>query len=299
MKMSVGKRLLMLAHWLFSLLICAALAIYLIAPALFTDCLEKLRGSFGDLGVKLIGIAVLLIYVALAIVQLLLIVKGKRRSERGFITVESGDNGRVRISIMAIEQMVRRSVHTIDGISEMKIDIENLGDAIAIGVNAVIINGSHVPTITMNMQRSIRQFVEMNCGVAVRTVSISINDVANPAEGGRRLFGRAKIEQSKRAVPGNPLTPGNGRDAIASEASTVGAPAVAAAETPESAETTCSEGIQAENRPEATEVYDIDKPFESQFERDLEAMRSEEGADMGAEGTSMEVGDDGAEPDEA
>ena len=35
--------------------------------------------------------------------------------------------------------------------------------------------GAHVPTVTMNIQRAIRSYIELNCCVAVREVSVSVN----------------------------------------------------------------------------------------------------------------------------
>lgn len=193
MKLNAGKRVLMFFHWLFSLLICAAFTAWIIVPEWTMSLYHRVFDRFNATQVMVIGIAALAIYVILTVVQAFIIFRRGKRTDRGFITVDSSDSGRVRIAVSAIEQMVRQSVISIDGISDMKIAIESLDDAIAIKIAAILQNGCHVPTITMNMQRAIRQFVEMNCGVAVRSVSISINAVANPGEGGRRR-GRRKDE---------------------------------------------------------------------------------------------------------
>ena len=198
MKLNAGKRILMFFHWLMSLLICAAFAAYLIKPEFVKDLFGKVTGGLNSTQIMIIGIALLAIYVLLAVVQACIIFHRRKRADRGFITVDSSDTGRVRIAISAIEQMVRQSVYNIDGISDMKIGIENADDAININIIATIVNGSHVPTITMNMQRAIRQFVEMNCGVAVRSVSISINNGASAGEGQKHRRGR-KAEQAAPA----------------------------------------------------------------------------------------------------
>lgn len=194
MKLNAGKRILMFFHWLLSLLICAALAAYIIKPDWTINLYDRVFGGLAPTQVMIIGIALLAIYVILAVAQACIIFHRGKRAERGFITVDSSDAGRVRIAVSAIEQMVRQSVTSIDGITDMRIGIESKDDAIAININATLQNGCHVPTVTMNMQRAIRQFVEMNCGVAVRSVSISINAVAAPGEGGRRR-GRRRDEK--------------------------------------------------------------------------------------------------------
>ena len=199
MKLTAGKRILMFIHWLLSALICAAFTAYIVRPELVLTLYNRATGKLTPTQTMVLGIAILAVYVIVAVAQLILIFKRRRRGDRGFITVDSSDNGPVRIAVSAVEQMVRQSVTTIDGIHEMKVSISNDDDAVKIDINAVIVGGSHVPTITMNMQRAIRQFVEMNCGVAVRSVSISINSVfANPDAKGRR--GRNRYEAP--AVPG-------------------------------------------------------------------------------------------------
>lgn len=197
MKMNFGKRILMFLHWLFSLLICAAFVVHLFWPAITNEIYQMLVQLAGATPAFFIGIAILALYALLCIVQIAMICKRskKNRADRGFITVDSSDTSRVRIAISAIEQMVRQSVHSIDGITDMKISIENSDDAIAINIVASILNGSHVPTITMNMQQAIRKFVELNCGVAVRAVSVNINSVTSPEDNTR------KKRREKNAAP--------------------------------------------------------------------------------------------------
>ena len=190
MKLNAGKRVLMFFHWLLSLLLCAAFAAYIIRPEFVRGLYQRVTAGLTSTQVMVIGIAILAIYTVLAVVQASMIFHRGRRADRGFITVDSSDAGKVRIAVSAIEQMVRQSVHSIDGIADMKIAIENLDDAIGINIASTIIGGSHVPTITMNMQRAIRQFVEMNCGVAVRSVSININSVAGTADGQKKRRGK-------------------------------------------------------------------------------------------------------------
>lgn len=190
----------MFFHWLFSLLICAAFAAWIIAPEWTMNLYNKVFGRLSATQVMIIGIAILAIYVILAVVQACMIFHRGKRYDRGFITVDSSDTGRVRIAVSAIEQMVRQSVISIDGLSDMKIGIDSRDDAIAININATLQNGSHVPTVTVNMQRAIRQFVEMNCGVAVRSVSISINAVTTALETGRR-WGRRKDDVKPMEAP--------------------------------------------------------------------------------------------------
>lgn len=298
MKLSVGKRILMFFHWLMSLLIVAAFAIYLIAPDFLMQYYNRFEAAVGIRYVKIIGIALLVIYALLAVAQIYLIFKRKKRSERGFITVDSSDTGKVRIAISAIEQMVRQSVTNIDGITEMKINIDNQDDAIVIAVKASIVNGCHVPTITMNMQRAIRQFVEMNCGVAVRAVSINIHSVTNSGEAPKKhKLGRDK-SKNEAAAPAisefsAPVPP------AAQEPAWSRVPAQAERQEPVIQETVAPQPFTTEpvaTEPVASEpvaqasapeeeapAFDFDRPYESEFAKDLAAMKAAEAAEDGAQ----------------
>ena len=300
MKLSVGKRILMFFHWLLSLLIVAAFALYLIVPEFITRYYNMLIVAIGYNYVKIIGIALLAIYVILAVVQVCLIFKRGKRAERGFITVDSSDSGRVRIAISAIEQMVRQSVGNIDGITDMKISIENLDDAVGIGVIASIVNGRHVPTITMNMQRAIRQFVETNCGVAVRSVSINISAVTNEQSATRRRRGKGQ-EQAAPIV--RPTDAYNFPEAPKPEAEPEPEPEPYQApviepepepvvETPVFRPEPVAEAPAAEPQPAAEPAaeYDFDKPYESQFAKDLAAMKAREAAEAEQAETEAEDG---------
>lgn len=184
MKLNLGKRIVLFVHWLASLLLLAMLTI----PSYTGVALSYVTDLIPSAYMKYVVIGLIAVYLLLSLDVLCIIFKrsGVKRAERGFITVDSADTGKVRIAISAIEQMVKQAAHTVDGIADMKIGITNTDDAIAIQLNVAMVSGSHVPTVTLNLQRAIRQFVEMNCGVAVQSVSVSIQSVANPAEGGKK-----------------------------------------------------------------------------------------------------------------
>ena len=181
MKLNLGKRVILFFHWLISviLLVCVAF------PAIPRWIAGLFEAGLAHTLLIVFAIAYALLCAAAAWV---IFQRDARRADRGFITVDSSETGRVRISVSAVEQMVKQAVHAVEGISEMKIAISGDDDAIAINVNVALLSGSHVPTVTMNMQRAIRQYVESNCGVSVQSVSVSIQSVVSPSEPtGRRV----------------------------------------------------------------------------------------------------------------
>ena len=199
MKLTFGKRLVLFLHWICSVILLAAVVYQLLTNELF-GIMDGLIGAEYR-NVVLIVLGVIYGFLCLAAVCVLLKRDGNR-AERGFITVDSSETGKVRISVSAIEQLVKQAVGAIDGIAEMKISIASDDDAISINVNTVIVSGAHVPTVTLNMQRAIRQYVEMNCGVAVRMVSVNIQSVAVPGEGkkGKRVEPVKSVQEEHSPV---------------------------------------------------------------------------------------------------
>ena len=180
MKLNFGKRFALILHWLGSVIALAAL----VFNARALELVQTVQNRIGEKYTHMALIALAAVYAFLCILALCILLRPSgKRSERGFITVDSSDAGRVRIAVSAIEQMVKQAVGAIGGIAEMKISISSEDDAIAIVVNVSIVAGTHVPTVTLNIQRAIRQFVEMNCGVAVRSVAVNVQSVTTPGEG--------------------------------------------------------------------------------------------------------------------
>lgn len=177
--MKFGKRVLLFLHWLASVLGMASIVFQKQTQAV----IREIQYRIGEEYAHIAFIALMAVYAFLSIVCLVLIVKrDAKRGERGFITMDSSENGKVRIAVSAVEQMVRRALETVDGIVEAKIAISNQDDALNVTVKAVLAGGAHVPTVTLNVQRAIRQYVEMNCGVAVCTVSVNVQSISSTVE---------------------------------------------------------------------------------------------------------------------
>ena len=199
MKLNFGKRLVLFLHVLFSLLICAFLVAVCISPQIVGEIASLINSVLGRQMAEIVGIAVLVIYVLLAAMALMTIFGGKgKRSERGFIIVDSSESGRTRIAVGAVDQMIRQAVRSVDGITDMKARITNHQDSISISCGVGVASGVHVPTITMNIQRAIRSYIELNCGVAVREVSVSVHSMAD-AEGKGKKKGKGSFAPTAAA----------------------------------------------------------------------------------------------------
>lgn len=246
MKLSLGKRIILFIHWLLSVLLLVGVA----ASGWIASWFESTALA------RTLFIAFAAVYaLACAAAAWVVFWRDPRRAERGFITVDSSETGRVRIAVGAVEQMVKQAVRAVEGISEMKIAISGEDDAIAINVSVALLSGAHVPTVTMNMQRAIRQYVEANCGVAVQSVSVSIQSVVSPAEATGRKARRASA-RPEAAVPA-PETEAPAPEVVMAEAVAVEPPAQDAAFVPEAvAEETAAQEWTPEDAALASEAAD-------------------------------------------
>ena len=176
MKLNFGRKLVLFMHWLLSLASCAVAVVFCVWPETIYRGFDAAYAAIGKSSTDIVGIVILAMYVIFSVASVIIIFsRDGKRSERGFITVDSSEAGKTRIAVSAVEQMIRQAVRGVDGISEMKSGIVNCEDAISINTSVTIASGAHVPTVTMNIQRAIRSYIELNCGVAVREVSVSVN----------------------------------------------------------------------------------------------------------------------------
>ena len=130
----------------------------------------------------------LIFYGLLAIIVLLgfymlKLVFARRPKRSAFVTVDSGDNGKVVIAVSAIEEMVRHAARSAEGVADMKIAVHGEEDSISLLIELTVAGGAHLPAVTANLQRNIRRYVEMNCGVAVRDVTVTVGAVLPPKDG--------------------------------------------------------------------------------------------------------------------
>lgn len=197
MKLNFGRRLVLFIHWLLSLALCA------LGVALFVwpECRAVAARMLDDMTTFIYAIAVLVVYLLFAAGSIGIIFGGRHGNERNFIIVDSSETGRTRIAVGAVDQMIRQAVRSVAGVSEMRSTIHNNEDSVAITVDAAILNGTHVPTVSGNIQRAIRGYIEQNCGVAVRGVNVNVHALADEQQPESRRGRKKKTEVVNNTIP--------------------------------------------------------------------------------------------------
>ena len=182
MKLNFGQRLLLIVHWILSLIGCLLAALLLITPNTVYGMIDGVYASIGKRAFDTVGIVLCAIYILIAAGCATMIFSGfGKRGERGLITVFSNDTGKTRIAVSAVEQMARQAIAGVDGISDVRATITGAEDAIGVNISLVLKRGAYLPTVTNNIQRTVRGYIEQNCGVAVQSIIVNVRAVEGEA----------------------------------------------------------------------------------------------------------------------
>lgn len=184
MKNGFWDRVLIFLYVLLTVALVALLGLQVFGIDLFAPFYDGLAAQAPGLLWKLIVCGIGAIVALLGIFVLVAIMPGKK-VKRDFITLTNDENGQVRIALPALKEMAAQAVGSAAGVKDMAVDISEAGDAITVAIALDVLSGTHVPTVTMNMQRAVRAYIQMNCGVAVKDVSVVINSVLPAPEGAK------------------------------------------------------------------------------------------------------------------
>ena len=104
----------------------------------------------------------------------------KPRIDKSSVSLQSGESGSVRVSIAALDTLVKGAVNNVKGVGDIKTYIINHEDSITVNIEMELLSDEHIPNVTMLMQRDIKNFIEEYSGIAVREVSIMVLAIKIP-----------------------------------------------------------------------------------------------------------------------
>lgn len=203
MKNGFWDRVLVFLYVLLTGALVVLVALQVFGIDLLTPFYDGLAEQAPDIVWKLIisGIGAILVLLGIFV---LLAIQPVRKTKRAFITLTNDENGQVKIALPALREMAAQAVGNAAGLKDMQVDISDAGDAITVLIMLDIVSGTHVPTVTMNMQRAVRSYIQMNCGVAVNDVSVIINSVL-PAQEAQPapdiVSGDAPLQETEQQMP--------------------------------------------------------------------------------------------------
>lgn len=130
---------------------------------------------------QILSVLLVIVMLAWSVRLVMLAVQREGSAPSSSASVQESANGAVRVSVRAMETLVRRAVEQTDGVLESKIRINNHDDSVSVEIDMVAGIESHVPAVTAILQRNVKGIVEEFSGIAVREVVVLVTDIRDNA----------------------------------------------------------------------------------------------------------------------
>jgi uncharacterized alkaline shock family protein YloU len=98
--------------------------------------------------------------------------------------VHETQHGEVRISLDAVENLVRKVARGIKGVREIKAEISHADGGLKARLRGTISPEVSIPEVSEEIQSTVRQYVKRVVGIEMADVAIHVENIA--AEGNRR-----------------------------------------------------------------------------------------------------------------
>lgn len=151
------------------LMILAAIAPEWLKPEIWvSEALSSGRGQFiiGAIGTAFFAVSVRLIVFAVA------------RRDGGQPVIYESANGEVRISLDAVESLVKKTARSVKGVREMKAIITHGKDGLHAALTGTVSPDVSIPEVSEEIQSTVRQYVKRVVGVEMAEVRIDIENIA-------------------------------------------------------------------------------------------------------------------------
>lgn len=172
MKMNFWKYFIRIVVALFAL--CATVAIYLIVAGVILpdDAAKVVNQLIGDMWIRIgiiIGTVVLFL---LSGIQLFMPIKN---SQRRFVVIHDSKIGIAKISFIALDALVKRSIMDNDHIISVTSEIvKGKNNGVRVDLYLKLHNEADIPTVTKEIQQKVFTYVKNYSGIEVERVTIRV-----------------------------------------------------------------------------------------------------------------------------
>lgn len=177
MKMKVIDRILLALYGFLGALLLAAAGVCRIWPQVGEELGGLLDSYTAEVWFQVVVWVLLAVLLAWSVQMIVLAFRHEPRKERGSVSVQNAGDGAVRISVSAMDTLVRQAIGQVDGVVGIKTRIVNHEDSITVNIDMALTSDARIPNITMLMQRNIKRFIEEFSGIAVREVVILVSEI--------------------------------------------------------------------------------------------------------------------------
>lgn len=140
--------------------------------------LDQARGASSRVAIFTAGLAFFLVSVRLIIFAF-------SRRGSGQAVVHETALGDVRISLDAVENLVRRVSRGIKGVREIKAQVTQASGGLVVELKGVISPEVSIPDVSEEVQNAVKSYVKRVVGVEVAEVRLHVENISNEAK--RRL----------------------------------------------------------------------------------------------------------------
>ncbi len=174
MKISVFDRVLMIFLCLIVIACCAlgALVVIGVIPLSMVNLIVFNISQSILYSCILIAVALVLVVVCMK-----LIFSGGAKPAPKNVLVSNSESGSVRVSEEALDSIARRHVLAIEGVKDMKCHINRLESGISLDIRLVMLSDYSVPEITTKLQHTLKEYIEDNVGINVKSILIMVDSV--------------------------------------------------------------------------------------------------------------------------
>jgi len=269
MKMKIADRIMLALYAVLGVLALAILCACVLWPEVYViNLANMLIGMCSTENGKIVGCVLIAVLIA-GLVHLIAVAFRKDvRGPKSSVSVQNTDSGAVRVSVQAMDSLVRRAIGEQEGVLGVKSKIVNHDDSITVHIDMALAMDSHIPNITMMMQRRIKRYIEETSGIAVREVIVLVSEMR---EGAAAIAAPVEAESPAEAEGAEEALP----EEAASEEMIF--------EEPVGEETISEEAVSEEADSEETfpeEEADGEEAEYHEFSEDDELIAMEEAAEM-------------------
>lgn len=125
------------------------------------------RWAIGLIGAVFFAVSVRLISIAF------------RRKGGGQPVIHETSMGEVRISLDAVENLIRKTARSIKGVREIKVVVTHGKDGLHVFLSGTISPEVSIPEVSEEIQGSVRQYVKRVVGVDLIDIRLEVENIAN------------------------------------------------------------------------------------------------------------------------
>ncbi len=162
-------------------LILAAAGVFLLGVfwELFNVSGTGLEGLAGVRDTAIAGIIVFLLGIVLLLLSFSGAGKQAQEKSKARSIVQYSETGEIRISLVAIENMVLRVSRQVKGIRETVTRVDYNDQGLLLYVKVKVIPDMQIPQLVSELQKNIKDYIEDMTGTSVAEVKVMVEDIAS------------------------------------------------------------------------------------------------------------------------